>query len=135
MKLISGAAVQPATPAGALRALDRLWRVPQAVQDAIRTQAERAEALDDEMRAFIFVIPKVGSCCMSAALVPLLDAVWAQVLCAHKIIVILSTSNGWLIPELSAGAFSCCCWPHDMAMQARKCSLPSTHARPSPGGA
>ena len=58
--------MQAATPSGALRALDRLWAVPQKLREAVLLGAERAAALDDVMRAYMFVIPKVWlhDCCL-----------------------------------------------------------------------
>ena len=57
--------LQAATPSGALRALDRLWAVPQKLREAVMLGSERAAALDDMMRAYMFVIPKVWlhACC------------------------------------------------------------------------
>ena len=50
---------QAATPSGALKALWRLWAVPQKLREAVLLGEERAAGLDDVMRTFMFVIPKV----------------------------------------------------------------------------
>ena len=54
-----GGDVQAATPSGALRALYRLWAVPQKLREAVLLGSEQAAALDDVMRTFMFAIPKV----------------------------------------------------------------------------